>query len=58
LFEIFLIDNAEKTCLKVKELEIKWNEAIPENIRGKIKMVSYSLYSEEDYLGCCCLLPF
>jgi len=57
---MFLIDNAEKTYLKakVKEIEIKQNEAIPKNIRGKIKMVLYSLYSEEDYLGCCYLLPF
>ena len=50
---MFLIDNAEKTYLKVKvkEIEIKWNEAIPKNIRGKLKMVLYSLYSEDYYLG-------
>jgi len=44
LFEIFLIDNAEKTCLKVKELEIKWNEAIPENIRGKLNGLIFMIF--------------
>jgi hypothetical protein len=33
------IDNAEKTFLeaKVDEIDMKQNEAIPKNIRGKIK---------------------
>ena len=34
-----LIDNAKKTFLeaKVDEIDMKQNEAIPKNIRGKIK---------------------